>query len=90
MIHREITVKGNVQGVYFRATARSVAVRLGLTGAVKNLPDGNVWIVAEGPADAMQEFIDWCRLGPTGAKVSSLEIVEGPVEEYRGFEILHT
>lgn len=89
MIHRKITVKGKVQGVYFRATARSVAVKLGLRGAVKNLPDGNVWIVAEGPEAAMQEFIDWCRIGPTGASVDSLDIEEGAPVHYEGFEILH-
>lgn len=89
MIHRKITVKGKVQGVYFRATARSVAVNLGLRGAVKNLPDGNVWIVAEGPEAAMQEFIDWCRIGPTGASVASLDIEEGAPVHYEGFEILH-
>ncbi|RPD41633.1 acylphosphatase [Chitinophaga barathri] len=90
MIHKEIVVKGKVQGVYFRATARSVAVRLGLTGAVKNLPDGHVWIVAEGPRHAMDEFIDWCRIGPSGAKVSALDITEGPLENISGFEILHS
>lgn len=89
MIHRKITVKGKVQGVFFRATARSVAVRLGLSGAVKNLPDGHVWIVAEGPETAIQEFIDWCRVGPTGATVTGLDIEEGAPEHYQGFEILH-
>lgn len=89
MIHREITVKGKVQGVYFRATARSVAVKLGLRGAVKNLPDGHVWIAAEGPEAAVEEFIDWCRIGPSGAKVSSLDIEESPLKNYEGFEILH-
>lgn len=89
MIHRKITVKGKVQGVYFRATARSVAVKLGLKGAVKNLPDGNVWIAAEGPETAVEEFIDWCRIGPTGATVTSLDIVPGTPEHYEGFEILH-
>ncbi|RPE09068.1 acylphosphatase [Chitinophaga lutea] len=89
MIHRKITVKGKVQGVYFRATARSIAVKLGLKGAVKNLPDGNVWIAAEGPETAVREFIDWCRIGPTGAVVTSLDITEGTPENYQQFDILH-
>lgn len=90
MIHKEIVVKGKVQGVYFRATARSVAVRLGLNGAVKNLPDGSVWIVAEGPPQLLEEFISWCRIGPSGATVTSLNITDGPMENISGFEILHS
>jgi len=89
MIHRKITVKGRVQGVYFRATARSIAVKLGLKGAVKNLLDGHVWIAAEGPEEAVQEFIDWCRIGPTGALVTSLDVEEAAPVHYEGFEILH-
>lgn len=89
MIHREITVKGKVQGVFFRATARSVAVKLGLKGTVKNLPDGSVQIVAAGQEAAMEEFIDWCRVGPIGASVTSLDIEEGTPQHYEGFEILH-
>lgn len=89
MVHRKITVKGKVQGVFFRATARSVAVRLGLSGAVKNLPDGHVWIVAEGPESAMREFIDWCRIGPVGAEVTEVQVETGTPENYQGFDILH-
>lgn len=89
MLHKEIVVKGMVQGVYFRATAKSVAASMGLKGQVKNLPDGHVWIAAEGPATAMKEFIDWCRIGPTGAKVSGLDITEGPLQHYTDFSILH-
>ncbi len=89
MLHKEIVVKGMVQGVYFRATARSVAVRMGLTGAVKNLPDGHVWIVAEGPQAAMEEFISWCRIGPSGSKVTGLDISDGPLQHYTDFNILH-
>ncbi|MGE7776711.1 acylphosphatase [Chitinophaga sp. NPDC101104] len=89
MLHKEIVVKGMVQGVYFRATTRSVAVGMGLTGAVKNLPDGHVWIVAEGPKDAMDEFISWCRIGPSGAKVTGLDITDGPLQHFKDFSILH-
>lgn len=89
LLHKEIVVKGMVQGVYFRATARSVAAGMGLTGAVKNTPEGHVWIVAEGPRAAMDEFISWCRIGPSGAKVSGLDITEGPLQHYTDFVILH-
>ena len=88
MIHREIVVKGKVQGVYFRATACSVGIRLGLNGTVKNLPDGSVRIVAEGSSHALEEFISWCRTGPIGATVTELDITEGPLEDIEGFEIL--
>ncbi len=88
MIHQEIVVKGKVQGVYFRATACSIGIGLGLKGTVKNLPDGSVQIVAEGPRHALEEFISWCRTGPSGATVTELDITEGPLEDMKGFEIL--
>lgn len=89
MIHKEIVVIGKVQGVYFRATAKSVADKMGIRGAVKNLPDGNVWITAEGSPEAVEEFIDWCRFGPSGAKVTNLEITDRPLQHFSDFDILH-
>lgn len=89
MIHKEIVVIGKVQGVYFRATAKSVADKMGIRGAVKNLPDGNVWIAAEGSPEAVEEYIDWCKYGPSGAKVIDLKITDKPLQNFKDFEILH-
>lgn len=88
MVYKEILVKGKVQGVYFRATTKSIADKLGVKGAVKNTPDGNVWIAAEGNGEAVDELIDWCRYGPTGAEVSGLDITDGPLQHFTAFDIL--
>ncbi len=89
MMHKEIVVKGKVQGVYFRATAKSVADKMGIRGAVKNLPDGHVWIAAEGSEEALKEFIDWCHYGPSGARVIAVEVKDKPLEHFKYFDILH-
>ena len=87
-VHKEITVKGNVQGVFFRASAKQVADKLGITGQVKNLPDGNVWIAAESEEPAMETFIAWCRLGPPQALVTGLQLIEAPLQHYKDFEVV--
>ena len=64
----KLTVKGRVQGVFFRASTRKKAQRLAINGFVKNTPAGNVEIIAAGEQLAMQEFIQWCHKGPITAK----------------------
>ncbi len=78
MKRAHIWVSGRVQGVWYRATARDVAQRLGLAGWVRNLPDGRVEIVAEGDETALQEFIKWCWEGPPLARVDNVEVVWEP------------
>ena len=68
-----IVVSGRVQGVWYRASTRSQAQSLGLTGAVWNRPDGRVEIIAEGPEGALRQLLVWCAKGPAGASVDSLE-----------------
>jgi len=87
-IHKQILVKGNVQGVYFRASTKTIADNLGITGEVKNLPDGNVCITAEGSESKMEAFIAWCRQGPPSAKVTELIITVSPLQNYTRFEIV--
>ena len=70
----QIVVKGRVQGVYFRASALTEAQVLGLTGWVMNCPDGSVKAIAEGPTDMLHRLIAWCRQGPSGARVSDVEV----------------
>ncbi len=84
-----LRIKGRVQGVFFRATARDVARKLGLTGFVKNLSDGNTVLAeAQGPTDKIQEFIKWCHQGPPAARVDEV-IVEriSPIEDEPSFEV---
>ena len=87
MICKQVTVKGKVQGVYFRASAREVAELLGLAGEVRNLLDGDVRAIVEGPQEKVEKFIAWCREGPPGAKVLDVKIVDMPLGGYKGFYI---
>lgn len=74
-------IRGYVQGVFFRANTRDIAQRLGLTGWVRNLPDGSVEVVFEGPKDLLKEAVRWCYKGPPGASVRDIEESWG---EYKG------
>jgi acylphosphatase len=66
------TVAGQVQGVFFRASAREEALRLGLTGQARNLPDGHVEVLACGEPDAVNALREWLRRGPPQAQVTGV------------------
>jgi len=83
-----IRVKGKVQGVWYRGTTQSIARELGLSGWVKNLPDGSVLIEAFGAADAIDRFIEQCRIGPRHAEVEELLCEEIPFVEADSFEVI--
>ena len=76
-----LLVSGRVQGVLFRHSARSKALEFGLTGFAKNLIDGKVEIVVEGPKEKAEVFVEWARKGSTLARVDNVETAE---EEYTG------
>ncbi len=67
-----ILVKGRVQGVCFRANTQKQAVKLNLSGFVRNLPDGQVEIFASGDSEALRQLVAWCRKGPILAKVTDV------------------
>ena len=67
-------VSGRVQGVYFRDTCRRVARDNGVTGWVRNLPDGRVEAVFEGQPDAVGRLVDWARRGPRLAMVDDMVV----------------
>ncbi len=69
-----IVVHGKVQGVWYRASTQEVARSLGLRGWVRNLPSGEVEILAQGEEKAIRELIDWCHQGPPAAKVTKVEV----------------
>ncbi len=71
-------VRGRVQGVFFRASTREVARRLGLRGGVSNLPDGSVEVIACGEAELLRELQGWLEKGPPLARVESLRCEELP------------
>lgn len=80
-----VQVRGRVQGVMFRDSCRREAERLGVTGWVRNEPDGAVAIEAEG--DAVDDLVAWCRTGPPGARVERVDVSEIPLAGGRGFEV---
>jgi acylphosphatase len=85
-----LIVSGDVQGVCFRANARDRATELGLTGWVRNLPDGDVEALAEGEEALVQEFIEWCEVGPPAARVESVEVTRSAFRgEHQHFVVLH-
>lgn len=80
-------VSGKVQGVFYRGNAQKQAYRLGLHGWVRNLPDGRVEAVLEGPRDKLDQMLAWLRKGPPMARVERVESAEEPEEGLTGFEI---
>lgn len=68
-----LTIHGIVQGVNYRYSAQQKALSLGLLGWVRNKKDGSVEAVAQGSDEAISEFISWCKMGPTMARVSEVQ-----------------
>lgn len=87
MIRVRTVVSGLVQGVFFRASTRQEAESKGLSGWVRNLADGRVEAVFEGDERAVEEMIEWCRVGPPGAVVSGVDVVREEPLGQRGFTI---
>ncbi|MEF8775450.1 MAG: acylphosphatase [Haloarculaceae archaeon] len=83
-----VHVTGRVQGVFFRATTRDRARRLAVDGWVKNLADGRVEAVFEGPAEDVAELIEFCHEGSDAARVEDVEVAYEAPEGIEGFEIL--
>lgn len=69
----QLVVRGRVQGVYFRASAQREAKRLGLSGWVRNRPDGSVEILAEGEEDSIRDLYGWAQKGPGAARVDRVD-----------------
>jgi len=81
-------IKGRVQGVFFRASTRDTAERLGLKGWVRNCPDGSVEAVFEGTVDRVKDAVRWCYKGPPGAHVTKVnEKWEDYSGEFDGFDV---
>ena len=84
----EVHVSGRVQGVYYRASARLEAERLGLRGWVRNLSDGGVGLRLQGDPAVVDAMLDWCRHGPPAARVSRVEVSDAvPNESLSTFEV---
>lgn len=73
-------VSGRVQGVFFRASTRQRAEELGVTGHARNLPDGQVEVLACGPEHAVRQLCDWLWIGPPSAEVVRVEVTDVALE----------
>ena len=84
-IRRRVVVRGLVQGVFFRDSTRRIALREGVAGWVRNLPDGTVEAVFEGSPAAVERAVEFCRRGPRGAHVEGIEVRLEQPEGLKGF-----
>jgi len=83
-----LIIKGRVQGVFYRATAKDMADQIGVSGWVRNTEEGDVEIVATGTEDRLERFIGWCKTGPRKAVVTDVVITPKKEEGFKGFEVI--
>jgi acylphosphatase len=86
-IRRRVVVHGHVQGVFFREQTRRQAEAAGVAGWVRNRPDGTVEALFEGPADAVEALVAFCRRGPERARVERVDLEEAAPQAERGFRV---
>lgn len=83
-----VRVSGRVQGVFFRDSTREKAEELGLSGYVRNTPDGDVEALFEGPPENVREMVRWCEQGPPHASVENVDVDHEPAQDdLTGFEV---
>jgi len=81
-------VRGRVQGVNFRSSTIHQASRLGLSGWVRNQPDGSVEVLAQGPRPTLEQLLTFLHQGPPGARVTAVEPAwQPPTETFNQFEV---
>lgn len=87
-VRARILITGLVQGVFFRREITDLARNLGVTGWVRNIPDGSVEVICEGDRDKLDKVIQFCRIGPSGARVRNVDVDWFDfMGEFRGFRI---
>ena len=82
-----IRVTGQVQGVYYRQSTRQRARELGITGTVRNNPDGSVTVLATGTNDQLNELLEWCKEGPPNAIVLDIQVQPMTLQSFKDFSI---
>ncbi len=83
-----VLVRGRVQGVFFRATCAERARSLGISGWVRNLPDGRVEAIFQGAEERVRSMVRWCHEGPPHAAVGEVRLVwEEPEPDQAGFGV---
>jgi acylphosphatase len=87
VIRRRVVAHGFVQGVFFRDSIRRLADQNGIAGWVRNNRDGTVEALFEGEAEDVERLVDYCRTGPRGARVDSVDVYEETPEGIAGFSV---
>jgi acylphosphatase len=88
MVYKRIIIKGRVQGVFFRASTKDKADELGLSGEVRNMPDGAVEVLVAGDEGKVKELIEWCYTGPPRAQVTEVNVSDLAAQKFNGFLIV--
>ncbi len=87
IVRRRVLVSGRVQGVWFRRSTADIAELSGVSGWVRNLPDGRVEAIFEGDRGAVGFVVDWCSDGPPAARVEAVDVVEEEPQGVSGFRV---
>ena len=87
MVRRRVVVTGYVQGVFFRETTRRRALAAGVSGWVRNRPDGSVEAVFEGEREDVERLVAFCEEGPRGARVDRVDVAAEEPERLDGFQV---
>jgi acylphosphatase len=90
IVQMRVRVSGRVQGVSYRASARKQALALSLRGWVRNLEDGRVEAVFNGPQRSVEAMVAWCHRGPLRAAVDGVEVAPMALEAFEGFDVRYT
>ena len=83
-----LLIKGNVQGVFYRATAKQIANELGVTGWIKNTNEGSVEVTVSGNEQQLEKFVNWCKKGPDKAAVKEVVVTQKDETSFKGFSIV--
>ncbi|ODS36746.1 MAG: acylphosphatase [Candidatus Altiarchaeales archaeon WOR_SM1_86-2] len=86
-VRAHVYISGMVQGVFYRASTRDAAKRIGVAGWVRNLPNGDVEAVFEGEKERVERMIEWCRSGPRAARVDDVRVEWEPPQDEDDFAV---
>ena len=86
-VRAHVFVTGKVQGVYYRATTRDTAQKHDIDGWVRNLDDGRVEAVFEGPEEKIESMVEWCETGSPRARVDDVDVEYEDPDGIEGFEV---
>lgn len=84
-----LIIQGKVQGVFYRVSAKKTAASLSIIGWVRNTQEGHVEIIAQGEEEQLQQFINWCKRGPSTAQVENVITEQAEEQPFKEFKILH-